>query len=181
MMKPGAIALVTCLLAACAATPQAIPPKVHEDAVKRKVPVAIAAPVKQESSCAEAAAIVNWLRLVGRIEKLSSLELASERDRIFREHHKQPGDGSRLVLGYLLSRPELLVQHLDKSRVFLTEIDTSSAYAPVRDLLLRELAMIDKIADLKTQITRLQSQLDALRVIETDLTENQKEFEEVPQ
>ena len=181
MLKSSVIAIAICLSAACVAQPQAMEAKAAAEVVKRKVPIVISAPVTQVSSCAEAVALVDWLRFVGRLETLSTLELAGERDRIAIEHREQPSDGSRLALGYLLSRPQLLIRDIDRSRMLLAEIDTSSVYASVRDLLVRESAMIDKVAALEAHITRLQLQLDALKVIETDLTENQKELEEVPQ
>ena len=181
MLKLSVIAIVTYLLTACASPPQVAVPQVHGDAVKRTARIAIVVPERKKSSCAEATALVEWLRFMVRIETLNALELAGERDRVFVEHQEQPSDGNRLALGYLLSRPQPLVRDVDKSRMFLAEIDSSGAYAPVRDLLLREQMMIDEIADLHAQVAHLQSQLEALKAIETDLTENQKELEDVPQ
>ncbi len=180
MLKSSVIVIVTCLLAACTTSPQAMPSKAPEDAVKKKVCIAVSVPVTPAPQ-SEAATVEDWLEFIGRIKTLDALELAGERDRIVMEHRERPSDGSRLALGYLLSQPQPLVRDIEKSRMLLDAVVSSSAYAPVRDLVVRELAKIDEITDLQAQVTRLQSQLDALKVIETDLTENQKELEEVPQ
>lgn len=181
MTKCSVAVFMACLLVACATSPEAQVPSVDEKPAKEKASNAAPNTVSKEPSYAEATALESWLHFVGRIETLGALELASERDRVLIEHRQQPSDGSRLALGFLLSRPQVLVHDVDKSRALLAEIDASGAYAPIRDLLLRELATIDEVAALKVEIAHLRSQLDALRAIETDLTENQKEIEEVRQ
>lgn len=124
------------------------------------------------------AELEHWMRQLVRLETLFGLELAAERDRILVQHREHPTDGSRLALAYILSRPQVLVQDMDKSRTLLGQIDANGVYAPLRDLLLREFAMTQEIADLRQETSLLQSQLAALKAIETDLSDNQKELEE---
>lgn len=181
MLKSSVIAVLTCLLAACATPHETAVPEVHEPTITIRAPVASLESAKEAAHCIQAAELEDWLLFVGRIVTLSGLELAGERDRVLIQHRERPSNGSRLALGYLLSRPDLLVRDVARSRALLAEIDSGSAYAPSRDLLMRELAMIGEIAELKTQTTHLQSQLDALKAIEADLSENQKDLEEIQQ
>ncbi|MCH9695222.1 MAG: hypothetical protein K0U72_12000 [Gammaproteobacteria bacterium] len=181
MRKPSIFAALLCLNAACTTVPETVVAEASEPAVIKVSPGTVTVAETEPAPAPDAIELQQWMRQLIRIETLFGLELAGERDRLLVQHREHPTDGSRLALAYLLSRPQVLVHDMDRSRELLAEIDAGGAYAPVRDLLLREFAMVEEIAELQTQTSHLESQLEALKAIEADLSDNQQELEDLDQ
>ncbi|MGH8222985.1 MAG: hypothetical protein ACREQZ_08425 [Woeseiaceae bacterium] len=153
--------------------------------------------------------IADWNPYVGGIDALSDREFAAVLDEAKEKYLAGPNDEIRVRLGYLLSRPDRPAQDIGESRRVLAEIDPDSAYAPLRDLLQREVELLSELgsagretsnlsaqvamleADIAEQHTRLvalqsriaelQTQLEALKSIETKITEDQKAIDELSQ
>ncbi len=173
-------------LAACSATPS-----------RNELLIVVEPPAFEELPIPGGSpALENWLLFADRVNRMESLELVIERDATVARYREQATDDeTRLRLAYLLSRPRMPVQELTESRTLLAGIGADSVYASLADLVARELMLITELSasqqqtdelqgrvrDLETQVANLQTQLDALKAIETDLTEDQKNTEELPQ
>ena len=151
--------------------------------------------------------MANWNPYVDGVDALSDPEFAATLDEANEKYLAEPDDEIRARLGYLLSRPDRPTQDLGESRRLLAEIEPDSAYAPLRDLLRREVDLLSELksareetsdlsahvatleADvaeqharlvaLRSRIVELQAQIEALKSIETKITEDQKTIEEL--
>lgn len=113
----------------------------------------------------------DWGSLVTGAEGLNAEALVAERDRAVQAYSTAPTDETRLHLAYLLSRPGTAVQDLEASQELLNEIPPASPYAPVRDLLRREVGLVAQL-EAARRVSRLQaSRLDA---VEADLADRDR-------
>jgi hypothetical protein len=120
----------------------------------------------------------DWLAFVASANDLTPDELDVERADASSQYRHQPSDDIRLRLAYLVSRPPSAEQDLEQGRAILAEIDPGSPNAPLRDLVAHELALLAELNAARQRVNELQAQLDALKAIETDLTENQRIIED---
>lgn len=120
-----------------------------------------------------------WLTFASAANLLSPAELSRQRRRLSERFDQAPTADNRLRLAYLLSRPAPGGQNLVRSRELLAAIPPEHRYASLRDLVLRELELAEDLRGARNKVRAQQAQLEALKEIETDLTENQKQLEQL--
>jgi hypothetical protein len=121
----------------------------------------------------------DWLTFVNHVNGLDTAELIDEYSVARNRLRGQRRDVDRLRLSYLLSRPNLPMQDISKSQILLAEIGSDSSYAPYRDLVARELVLLIDLQAAQRSAQELQTQLETLKGIDTDLTQGQAEIEEL--
>lgn len=125
--------------------------------------------------------LMEWMHYVENINTINPTQLTTVRDIALEDHHRQPNDESRLRLAYVVSRANVATQDLTKSRLLLAQIAPDSAYVPLRDMVLREIQLTAKLEETRQTISALQTQLESLKAIETELKENQHDLDEAAQ
>lgn len=127
-------------------------------------------------------ALANRVRALERTARQYELEPAGLNEELLAslDHLAiQPDALDRLRLACLLSRPNLPTQDIHKSQLLLTEIPPDSPYAPIRDLLARELDQLVVLRSARCRIEELEVQLKTLKSLDADLTQGQTELEEL--
>ena len=125
--------------------------------------------------------VVEWVSFAAEIDRLAPPGLAIRHKSLQDIHSAQPDDDNRMRLAYVLSRPNAATQDLTKSSALLADIDAGSAYAPLRDMLKREIALTTELRLVRRKLDELKSQLEMLKTIDGDLTESRKAVDEVAQ
>lgn len=120
-----------------------------------------------------------WLGFAAGANALTPAELATRRRSAGERFRHTANADDRLRFAYLLSRPAPTGQNLDRSRELLLALPAQHRYAPLRDLILRELDLTVNLSSARNKVRAQQAQLEALKAIEADLTENQKELEQL--
>lgn len=120
-----------------------------------------------------------WVAFVDHVNALEPAEFNEELRASFDTLGNQPSALDRLHLAYLLSRPNLATQDIRKSQLLLTEIPPDSPYAPIRDLLARELDHLTALRSASSRIEELEVQLKTLKSIDADMTKGQTQLEEL--
>jgi hypothetical protein len=116
----------------------------------------------------------------GQIDADDPAGFQAAREAAIQQYEESPDDEARLRLAYLLSRPDPSMQQLTRGREVLAEIEADSENAPLRDMLDRELALLMELQRAQGRVLELQAQLEALKAIETEITESQQEKPEPP-
>ena len=129
----------------------------------------------------EIVSLVEWLSFVEEINKLSHEELLARYEDAIKRLKNHSDDRIKIDLSFILSRPNTSIYNIEKSRALLSEINGDSVYAPLRDLMLREIIQIAEFQAANSQLKELHTQLEMLKKIDGDITESQKEIEEVAQ
>jgi hypothetical protein len=120
-----------------------------------------------------------WVAFMARVNALDAAALDAEYRKTQAELGVAAEADDRLRLAYLLSRPALTARDPAESRKLLSGIPSESAYAPIRDLMMHELAQLEALDRARLRVRELESQLDALKSIDAELTEEQAELEEL--
>lgn len=162
----------------------------------------ISSPKPETASTHEVAEVQeSWLAFVNRVDTLDAADLELERYVAVTRVSDYPDDSeSQRRLSYLLSRPRSLASQASREDILLAEIDATRKLEAIRDLILQEQPLMTALQhkqrqvigleeevdtletavdDLQTQVGSLQAQLEALKTIEAEMTENQKELEEL--
>lgn len=124
---------------------------------------------------------MNWTQFTAGVSELGTAELVDVRDEAIKRYRAHPDDETRMRLSFILSLPDALTQDLAESDRLLTEIDSESGVAPLRDALKREIALVVELQMAQRKIGELQSRLEALKAIEADMTEDKKTIDELSQ
>ena len=121
----------------------------------------------------------DWLEFMEQVNGLDAQALEQEYAVALEGLGAGTEAADRLRLAYLLSRPGLASQDIHRAQLLLTEIPAESAYAPIRDLMARELAQLVQLQAARERVQELETQLENLKSIDTELTEVQAEMEEL--
>jgi hypothetical protein len=122
-----------------------------------------------------------WPDYAGQLDLANPAAVQAARESAQQQYAASPDDETRLRLAYLLSRPDPSMQQLLRGREVLAEIEADSDHAPLRDMLDRELALLMDLQRARGRVLELQAQLEALKAIETEITERQQDRQEPPE
>lgn len=120
-----------------------------------------------------------WLAFVDHVDQLDVADLQREYALAIQQLHDDPGDISRLRLAYLSSRPTLPEHDVAQSQTLISQIGADSPYAPLGIVLRRELGLLIQIGSARARLREVQQQLEALKGIEADLTDEPSGIEEL--
>lgn len=149
----------------------------------------------------------DWSEFAAWVDHMDPSQLQMARDEAIQRYTVEPSDANRLRAGYVLSRAEASLAQLEQSRDILAQISADSELAPLRDLLNTEIRLMRALrlaelrdleqsvrekelrdraealearnAALQSEINDLRTRLDALKAIEEDVAENQKQADEM--
>lgn len=95
-------------------------------------------------------------------------------------YNSQPDDPARLRLAYVLSRPDVPLRQLERSREILAEIANDSPHVALRDALDREIRALSQLQRMHGRLLEVESRLEALKAIEQDLNQSRRQRENPP-
>lgn len=161
---------------------------IEADSLYSPLAVLLQEHIDQKIELAAHSSLMDWGQFVEEIARLEPPSYVSFRDQLLLSYKNSPDDEIRLRLGYLLSRPNTDIQNLPKSVELLAEIERNSSYLWLRTSLLNEINLMRELraanAELNSadeSIDELQTQLKMLKTIDGDLTESQREIDEISQ
>ena len=128
-----------------------------------------------------ASPLVQWVEFASELEPLNSSELLAKRNNLRASYAQAPNNEQRMRLAYLLSRPNPATQNFAKSLALLAELEPNSHFAPLRNMIQREITLSKQLNATRQKLQELQNQLNTLKAIDGDLTESQKTIDEVSQ
>jgi len=135
----------------------------------------------------------SWTEYCHKLNAMGPAELQQARAMALDEYLADPDDWKRLRAGYALSRSDASQKQLNQSLEILSEIPDESAAAPVRDLLVEIVQRTQdlhqsqahfqnsqkQVRNLNSELAQARTRLDALKVIEQEMVDSQKQADDL--
>jgi len=113
----------------------------------------------------------NWVTYTRTVSQMAPAELTLAQDAARKNYQQEKTDRNRLELAWLLSRPDASRQQIKQSLDLLAEINQRSDWAPLRDLVRQQVELRQALLTEHGKALEFKAQLDAMKKIETRMTE----------